>query len=153
MTDTFPIIPASPRALWVILVLLGGISLLLLAVLSATLYGARASRFELSPTGLRLRGDFYGRLVPAAQLCGASARRVDLTAERDLRPTLRTFGTAVGGYSSGWFRLANGEKALLYLTDRRRVVYVPTAAGYSVLLSVQEPDRFVARLREIAPRT
>ena len=151
MVDTFHIIPASPRALWVIMGLVAVLSLLPLALLGASLHGSRASRFELSEAGLRIRGDLYGRLVPAAQLRGGSARRVDLTAERNLRPTRRTMGTAVGGYSSGWFRLANGEKALLYLTDRRHVVYVPTTAGYSVLLSVQQPDRFVARLREIAP--
>jgi hypothetical protein len=50
------------------------------------------------------------------------------------------------GYRSGWFRLANGEKALVYVTDTRRVVHVPTTAGYSLLLSVAEADQFVERL-------
>jgi Bacterial PH domain len=65
----------------------------------------------------------------------------------------RRVGTAMPGYLSGWFRLRDGEKALLYLTDRTRAVYVPTRSGYSVLLSVTEPERFLARLREIAPGT
>jgi hypothetical protein len=50
------------------------------------------------------------------------------------------------GYQSGWFRLKNGEKALLYLTDRSRAVYVPTTAGYSVLLSPDDPDGFLKAL-------
>lgn len=45
--------------------------------------------------------------------------------------------------------LRNGEEALLYLTDRRRAVYVPTTLGYSLLLS-EQPERFVERLRAIA---
>jgi hypothetical protein len=49
----------------------------------------------------------------------------------------------------GWFRLRNGEQALLYLTDTSRAVYVPTTAGYSVLLSPQEPDEFLAAVRNI----
>jgi hypothetical protein len=58
----------------------------------------------------------------------------------------RTVGTALPGYRSGWFRLANGEKALVYVTDPSRVVYVPTTDGYSLLLSVAETDQFVDRL-------
>jgi hypothetical protein len=58
-------------------------------------------------------------------------------------------GTGLPGYRSGWFRLRNGEKALLYLTDTSRAVYVPTTAGYGVLLSPQNPDEFVAALRGI----
>lgn len=60
-------------------------------------------------------------------------------------------GTAVPGYRSGWFRLANGEKALLYLTASDRVVHVPTTEGFSLLLSVSEPERFVEQLRSVAP--
>ena len=58
-------------------------------------------------------------------------------------------GTGLPGYQSGWFRLRNGERALLYLTDRTRAVYVPTTAGFSVLLSPAEPDRFIAALQVI----
>ncbi len=57
------------------------------------------------------------------------------------------------GYRAGWFRLANGEKALLYVTDPHKVAYVPTRAGYSLLLSVDRPTEFVERLRAIAPAT
>jgi hypothetical protein len=52
--------------------------------------------------------------------------------------------------SAGWFRLRNGKNALLYVTDRRRTVYVPTTKGYSVLLTPQEPERFLARLKGIS---
>jgi hypothetical protein len=77
----------------------------------------------------------------------ARARRVDFAATPELRPGRRTMGTGLPGYQSGWFRLANGEKALLYLTDRRRAVYVPTSAGYSLLLSPDDPDAFLEALR------
>ena len=56
------------------------------------------------------------------------------------------------GYRSGWFRLRDGEKALLYVTDPTRVVYVPTTEGYSVLLSVAEPDVFLSSLRRATGR-
>lgn len=59
-------------------------------------------------------------------------------------------GTGLPGYRAGWFRLRNGEKALLYVTDGSRAVYIPTNRGYSLLLSSQNPERLVNRLREIA---
>ena len=51
----------------------------------------------------------------------------------------------------GWFRLKNGEKALVSLTDRHRAVYVPTSRGYALLVSPAEPDSFLAALRRVAP--
>ena len=59
-------------------------------------------------------------------------------------------GTAMRGYRSGWFRLRNGDRALLYLTDQTRAVYVPTTEGYSVLLSPADPDAFLVALRRSA---
>src|SRR4051794_15967401 len=150
MTDTFYIVPAAARGLWIVL----GFVLLLLCfvvvMITRTARGAQTSTFELSPAGLRLRGDLYGRMIPASSLRGSEARRLTET-DTGLIPTVRRFGTAMPGYQSGWFRLRDGEKALLYLTDRTRAVYVPTRSGYSLLLSVTDPDRFLARLRDIAP--
>jgi hypothetical protein len=144
----FPIAPADSRYFWllipVIIILLGAIGLL-----ATSLRGAHASRFEIRADGLRLEGDLYGRLLPKAQLRVDLARRVDLTREEQLRPKWRRIGTALPGYQSGWVRLRNGEKALLYLTDRTRAVYIPTTAGYSVLLSPADPDGFLAQLRSV----
>jgi PH (Pleckstrin Homology) domain-containing protein len=154
MPEVFHIVPASNRAAATLVPLAGLLFIVLVgtvALLGASIRGSRQSSFELTPAGLRLRGDLYGRLVRASELRGGAARVIDLHQERRLRPTMRTIGTAVPGYRAGWFRLADGEKALLYVTDPRRVVYVPTRAGYALLLSVDRPTEFVERLRAIAP--
>ena len=127
------------------------ILLLATTVVLATVRGAHVSRFELSDAGLRLRGDLYGRMIPADSLRGGAARIIDLSSSPELQPRWRTMGTALPGYRSGWFRLRNGEKALVYLTETRRTVYVPTRKGYSVLLTPQQPERFLERLRSVAP--
>lgn len=146
----FLIAPVEGRAIWLMLLAPGLVLVIVLGLLSATVVGARSARFEVSSAGLRLRGDLYGRLIPAEQLKGASAVRVDLSSSPELAPARRTLGTGLPGYRSGWFRLRNGERALLYLTDTSRAVYVPTTAGYNVLLSPAQPDEFVAALRRIA---
>ena len=149
MPQTFSIVPADVRVLWLIAAMPIVVSLVVIYVLGSALTSARGATFDVSADGLRLRGDLYGRLIPAAELRVAEARRVDFERQPELAPRRRTMGTGLPGYQAGWFRLRNGEKALLYLTDRSRAVYVPTSAGYSVLVSPTEPDRFLAALTAI----
>lgn len=150
MTETFAIVPAQGRADFIITGLVGLLLVGVMVMLILSMRGGRASRFEVSDTGIRLRGDLWGRQVPASAIRGEGVRLVDMSAAPELAPKWRTMGAAVPGYSSGWFKLKNGEKALLYLTTRKQVAYVPTTLGYSLLLSPQDPERFVARVKEIA---
>lgn len=147
--QVFTIAPASLKRLWVLAPIIVVLALVG-ALLAVSLLGSRGARFEVSEAGLRIHGDFYGRVVPAHAMRVADARRVDLAATRDLQPRLRTLGTGLPGYQSGWFRLRNGEKALLYLTDRGKAVYVPTTEGYSLLVSPADPDGFLSALRGVA---
>jgi hypothetical protein len=143
----FAIAPAPGRFLWllvpVVLVLIG-----VFVLLAASIRGAHASRFEVLDDSLRLRGDLYGRTIPRCQLLIDSARRVNFASEPGLLPKWKRVGTGLPGYQSGWFRLRNGEKALLYLTDRSKAVYIPTSNGYGLLLSPLDPDGFLAALRQ-----
>jgi len=147
MIQVFPIPPAGGKGtLWF---LIGTIVLLLglCALLGYVAWSTKNSRAEVTPEGLKLVGDLWGRTIPYESLLLDDARVVDLRAEPELQPRARTMGTGLGGFSAGWFRLANKEKALVYLTDRRRVVYLPTNEGYLVLVSSAEPERLLAALR------
>ncbi|HXV89755.1 MAG TPA: PH domain-containing protein [Gemmatimonadales bacterium] len=151
MRHVFTIVPAGAGPLW----FAAGMAVFLIGLM--VLFGwiawsSRHATFEISPGGLRLVGDLWGRRIPAAVLDVERARPVDLAREAPLRPVSRRMGTGLAGFAAGWFRLANGEKALIYLTDSRRVAYVPTRDGYVILLSVAEPERFVRVLRETVRR-
>lgn len=145
MREVFPIVPASTSTYLTSLALLLPVVLILLYLVLAP----RLVRFELSPEGLAIRGELYGRRIPAGELLAGQARPVDLRADSDRRLARRTNGVGLPGYRSGWFRLANGEKALVFVTDQSRVVYIPTRQGYSVLLSVERPQEFINRLRAL----
>jgi len=143
--QVFTIAPASTKAIWMI----GGVlaaMVLLLGALGAAAFASRRARFEVSPEGVRLKGDVYGQFIPASELRFDTARRVDFVATPALMPARRTGGTGLPGYQAGWFRLSNGEKALVYLTDHSRAVYVVTTAGYGLLLSPADPVGFLAAL-------
>lgn len=148
MSQTFMIVPANLKPFWILipafLILIG-----VMILLGLTLAGSRTSSFEVGAFGLRIRGDLYGRTIPASQLHTDSARIVNIEQETAMKPRSRRVGTALPGYSSGWFRLANGEKALVYLTQRTRAVYIPTRAGYSLLLSPGDADGFLAAVKRL----
>jgi hypothetical protein len=151
MSEIFPIVPASAKPIW----LLGGICVVLLVVFAAlayTAYSARHSRIEISEGQFNLVGDFWARSIPIQSLRLEDAVVVDLDSSPEFAPKRRTLGTGLPGYSSGWFLLQNGQKALTYLTRRDAVVYLPTSLGYALLLSADRPRELLATLRSSADR-
>jgi hypothetical protein len=147
MRHVFTIIPAGNGPVW----FFAGLSvflLLIVALFAWIAFSSRYARFEVSPDGLRLVGDIWGRTIPSGALVPAEARAVNLRREAGLAPRGRRWGTALPGFAAGWFRLRDGRKGLVYLTDWTRVAYVPTREDYVVLLSVDDPERFVRVLRE-----
>ncbi len=146
MNEVFPIISASGKVFGA-LIPLALVFLFLGALFIYLFYAPRHVRFEVSQGRLRIRGDVYGRAIPLGDLDLGAARTVDLNDGSDLRPAWRTNGVGLPGYSSGWFRLANGAKALLFVTDRRRVTVIPDAQGWLLMVSVADSGRFLQALQ------
>jgi hypothetical protein len=146
MSNVFPITPPSGNAFWII----APIEILLLGLAAMFIYFGYSTthvRFEVSPDGLRIHGALYGRFVPAGSLVSAEAREINLLSDSEHGIVLRTNGIGLPGYTAGWFRLSNREKALVFVTNRSRVVYLPTLDGYSLLLSPADPQAFIASLQ------
>jgi hypothetical protein len=147
---TFPLSTGAPTftsALSSLFLLLGIlIPLAIAALLGYVAYSTRGVTFEVSDEGLRIRGDLFGRLIPRSSLRVKDAQILDLKNEPVHKPSLRTCGVGLPGYSSGWFRLKDRGKGLLFLTDRSRAVYLPTTDGYALLISPADPKGFLAAL-------
>jgi len=146
-TTVFPMVPAASKSLWffaiISLVLVGALVLMLWLA-----WSMQNVRFTVSHEGLRLQGDLWGRLIPLKSLKLDEAVATNLNTDKDHQPKWRTMGTGLPGYSAGWFKLRNGVKALLYVTDRTRVVRIPTTEGYTVMLSVNDPAFLIDVLRK-----
>lgn len=150
MKETFPLVPASNAPLYFFL----GLSLFLVALAALFGYIAVSSgkvRCEVGPDGLRIRGDLYGRRLPLDIFYLDGARLLDLTMDKPYQLVWRTNGTALPGYQSGWFKLRDGEKALVFLTAKRPVLYLPTSKGYAVMVSPQDPEGLLSALRRATP--
>jgi len=147
VTQVFPIIPAHASVYLILvpillIVLIGG------GVATYAAFSSRHVKFEVSNDGITIRGDMFGRFVPKDKMVLKSARAVDLSREKTLAPKWRSGGTAYPGYKSGWFRLADDSKALVFITDPTHVVYVPTVDGSCLLMSVANPEQFLAALKQ-----
>ena len=147
MNQTFSITPGGAKPLW-FTVLIFILLLVVIVIMALSGYSSQKTNFQVSSQGLRIKGDLYGRLIPQSKLIIESAREINLNQESQYRPKFRTFGTGLPGYQAGWFRLKNGDRALLYLTDYQRVVLIPTTDNYLLLLSIKQPDQFLATLKQ-----
>lgn len=122
---------------------------LVLVIVAAAFKGN--SRIEVGPGTLRLRVPFYGRTLSIRELDLDQARVVDLSIETGLKLRIKTNGIGLPGYAVGWFRLRDKQKALAAVTGKQHAVYIPTRGAYCLLLSAQEPQRFLETLKQNSP--
>jgi len=118
---------------------------LLLAALTIWLWRSLArAGVRIESGDLIVNTGLGSKRVALSRLHAAGLRVVDLSERPELRPRWRTWGTSLPGFHSGWFRLRNGEKAVCLLLDRRRVSYLRSDDGLSLLLSLERPDELRA---------
>ena len=131
---------------------------LLAAVTTAVVTGAiavmlgfllRRHRLALTTDGLDIATTFYRQRLRLSELRLDQARALDLDEHPELKPLLKTNGYAMPGFRSGWFRLRGMQKAFVALADGRRVLWIPTSAGYGLLLQPRQPQALLDRLREM----
>jgi hypothetical protein len=147
--EVFPIVPASSGVIWFLLIV--ALVLFVVAALMALLaLSCRHASLDVSPEEVRIHGWPYGRTIALTSLVLDDARVINLETDQEFRPSWRTNGIGLPGYSTGWFKLRNGQKALAFITDRTRIAYFSTTEGYVVLLSVENPDALVATLKRVA---
>ena len=150
MERIFGIIPASSgpyTAIWIISIIVILILLLVAAMFISTGHQSRHLKYTITDEGLRIHPGLYGRFIPREDIDAEGVRVMNLNIDTEYQPKWRTNGAGLPGFASGWFKLANKEKALVFLTDRNRVVYIPTKKDYSVLLSVQEAEEITGVLQ------
>jgi hypothetical protein len=151
MDKVFGIIPATSGAisfLWIFSAIIGVIFIGVVALFLSFGYQARHATFTLTGEGLRIGPGFYGRTIPKQNIDVPGVRVMDLNVEKNYQPKWKTNGSNLPGFSSGWFKLQNKEKALLFVTDRSSVVYIPTTGNYSVMLSVRNADEMVKSIQQ-----
>lgn len=114
------------------------------------LTGMRTPKVTVSSSGVTIENSWFDRTVPLADIRLADVQVVDAVQDSKFATKWRLFGFGIPGHRSGWYRLENGEKAMVILSHGDRAVYVPTNDGYSLLLQADDPSAFADSLRQAA---
>lgn len=137
---------ALPVPPWLFMLAVAGLTTALL------LLALRRRRITLQGGELEVASTFYTRRVPVQQFELEKARVVDLAEHTEFKPGLKSNGFALVGFNSGHYRLRNGAKGFLLVSDTHRVLVLPQRDGRFVLLSPQKPQALLDALREEAAR-
>lgn len=147
--QVFPMAESAVKTGW-LSILFGGLLILwvgLFFFLNSMIHGAANAEIALRGGLLVVRGSVYGRDIPLAEVDAVGAHAVDLGQAGPKSLKWRTNGIGMPGLAAGWYRLTDGEKALVFVTNKQRAVYVPTSLGYAVVVSPGDPQRFLDALR------
>jgi len=146
--QTFYLVPpkGNSSALMILIIL---IPILISLFLGFNLFMLKNVRFNIDQNELQVKGGLYRRTLKIDELDRDSLFITDLAMNKNLTPVIKKNGIGLPGIKEGWFKLKNGEKALLFLTDTKKVVYIQTTKGYSLLLSIKNPEEFINRLKSI----
>lgn len=109
-------------------------------------YAMRAPVFSVTGNQLVISGSPWGRSVPVDGLRLVEARQLDLSTATDMAPARRLNGIGLPGFRGGWFRLANGEKALVFVGRGNDAVYIPTTLGFALMIAPAEPAALLSAL-------
>jgi hypothetical protein len=151
MDKVFGIIPASSGTyvfLWCFSAFMVVLLLGIVGLFAFFGYQANHLSFTVNDQGLDISPGFYSRFIPKEKIDTAGVKVLNLDLEKDYAPKWRTNGAGLPGFSLGWFKLQNQEKALVFVTDRSSVIYIPTTDNYSVMLSVREADLMIEQIQD-----
>jgi hypothetical protein len=146
MEKVFGIIPASAgtyATVWILGIIVGLILVGVITMFILSGYQSRHMAFTVTDGGLKLGPGLYSRFIPKEEIDLTGVSAVNLNVDSGYKPTWRMNGIGLPGFAGGWFKLKNKQKALMFVTDKARVVYIPTRKDYTLMLSVQEPREFV----------
>jgi len=108
----------------------------------------RNTTISLTENELIIKSMFYGRKIPLENIMINGIKKINLEENTEYNISVRTNGTSIPGFKSGWMRLKNGEKALTFITDKNNVVLIPVK-DYLLLFSMDNIDEFINKIKEI----
>lgn len=110
----------------------------------------RRHRLALDPKGLRVVTGSHRVQLALSELDLERARVLDLHERQEFTPRPTLNGAFLPGFQSGWYRLRDGSRALVARAGGSRVLWIPTARDFGLLLQPRRPQELLRALREAA---
>lgn len=120
--------------------------LIIIPMLLALVYGYFYSQAKIDSSHLKIRADLYWHTVKLEDI--TQVKEINLKLEPTLHAGFRSWGTSLPTYNTGNFTLANNQKGFLFVSNDQHVVHIQTKENTHILLSLENPEAFVAALKE-----
>ena len=92
-----------------------------------------------------IKSFLYGRKISINDVLLNEFRTINLKQNNEFNARIRTNGIGLPNFLSGWTRLNNGQKALVFLTNRENVLLMPTK-DFILLFSMENSEEFITKL-------
>lgn len=120
--------------------------LVLLTVFMTVLFAtARNYKLEVSNGRLSIKSLLYNTDIELSRVDAEGVRLVNLKTE-GIRFRSRKNGLGVPGLKVGWFA-GDGGRYKLYVTDREKVLLIPTQDGYTILFSTNDGQAIIRAIK------
>jgi hypothetical protein len=101
----------------------------------------------ITDKNLTIKSLFYSKSIPLEKINVNGLRQLNLQNDKEYNPKIRSNGIGLPNYYVGWMKLNNGNKSLVYLTDRTNVALIPTDE-YDILFSTDDFDEIKEKLNK-----
>ncbi len=137
MEHIFSIIQPKSGAYIFPIILLIIILFFTVVILLSLILGMKSTRLIITDTNLIIKSPLFGKTIPLENIEKERIKSINLEEENGYQLGMRRYGNNLPGFKSGWYNLRNGEKALVFITDRTNVLLIPTRE-YPVLFSTND---------------
>jgi hypothetical protein len=121
--------------------------LLVLGLFIGIIFSVKNTSISIHNGEIVIKSFIYGRRIPIENILINEIQTLNLRENREYNISIRTNGIGLPNFYSGWMRLNNGKRALVFLTNRENVLLVPTS-DFVLLFSMEKIDEFIQRINE-----
>jgi hypothetical protein len=120
----------------------------LMALFPVMFYSMKHTTLSLTDKEIIINSMMYGKKIPLENVLIDEIKKINMDEDKEYNLSIRTNGISLPNYKSGWMRLNNGKKALVYITEKNNVVLIPTK-DYFVLFSMENIETFIEKIKEL----
>jgi hypothetical protein len=111
-----------------------------------TIFSSKNTSISIKDGEVVINSFLYGRKIPIENILVNEIQAINLNQNEEYNISVRTNGTSMPNFKSGWMRLKNGKKALVFLTNVENALLMPTK-DFVLLFSMERTNEFINKLK------
>jgi len=122
------------------------IFLLMITLMVGIIITIKNINISIKDNEIKINSLLYGRKIPIEDIMVNEIRTINLNENNEYKISIRTNGISLPNFLLGWMKLKNGNKALVYLTNKNNVLLIPTK-DYVIMFSMDKGNEFIEKIK------